>query len=111
MTKDEALQVAGWINNELAVDGAGGGPGGVPGASGRKAGLPKAASKMVVAELRQELAGQGLPTEGNRAVLYARVQRARRLNKALGKPLWMMQDKAPEAEVRPPLLPDSRVQQ
>ncbi|CAI5462670.1 unnamed protein product [Closterium sp. Yama58-4] len=43
----------------------------------------------------RELAGQGLPTDGNRAVLYARVQRARRLNKALGKPLWTPQTREP----------------
>ncbi|KAJ3682428.1 hypothetical protein LUZ60_015001 [Juncus effusus] len=50
---------------------------------------PKAASKMVVAELREELEGQGLPTDGNRTVLYQRVQKARRINRSRGRPLWV----------------------
>ncbi|XP_024378551.1 uncharacterized protein [Physcomitrium patens] len=50
---------------------------------------PKAASKMLVSELKDELEAQGLPTEGTRPVLYQRVQKARRINKARGRPLWV----------------------
>ncbi|CAI5462317.1 unnamed protein product [Closterium sp. Yama58-4] len=84
VSKEEAVEVAEWLEMELQIQG--------PTGAAR---APKAASKMVVGELRQELAGQGLPTDGNRAVLYARVQRARRLNKALGKPLWTPQTREP----------------
>ncbi|KAM1111507.1 hypothetical protein ACFX19_010764 [Malus domestica] len=37
----------------------------------------KAASKIVVSELKEELEAQGLPTDGTRNVLYQRVQKAR----------------------------------
>ncbi|KVI07859.1 Pentatricopeptide repeat-containing protein [Cynara cardunculus var. scolymus] len=50
---------------------------------------PKAASKMVVSELMEELEAQGLPTDGNRSVLYQRVQKARRINRSRNKPLWI----------------------
>lgn len=50
---------------------------------------PKAASKMLVSELKEELEAQGLPAEGTRPVLYQRVQKARRINKARGRPLWV----------------------
>jgi hypothetical protein len=50
---------------------------------------PKAASKMLVIELKEELEAQGLPTEGTRPVLYQRVQKARRINRARGRPLWV----------------------
>ncbi|KAM3402005.1 hypothetical protein ACQJBY_006134 [Aegilops geniculata] len=50
---------------------------------------PKAASKMVVAELKIELEAQGLPTDGTRQVLYQRVQKARRINRSRGIPLWV----------------------
>ncbi|CAM6089761.1 unnamed protein product [Calypogeia fissa] len=57
---------------------------------------PKAASNMLVNELREELAGQGLPTDGTRPVLYQRVQKARRINRARGRPLWVPE---PEEEM------------
>ncbi|XP_024542447.1 uncharacterized protein LOC9632763 isoform X1 [Selaginella moellendorffii] len=50
---------------------------------------PKAASKLSVAEMKEELEAQGLPTDGNRRLLYQRVQKARRINLAKGAPLWM----------------------
>ncbi|KAG6555175.1 hypothetical protein Mapa_003214 [Marchantia paleacea] len=50
---------------------------------------PKAASKMLVSELKEELEAQGLPTDGTRPVLYQRVQKARRINRARGRPLWV----------------------
>ncbi|KAL5990264.1 hypothetical protein ACLOJK_011161 [Asimina triloba] len=50
---------------------------------------PKAASKMVVSELKEELDAQGLPIDGNRQVLYQRVQKARRINISRGRPLWV----------------------
>ncbi|PWZ55385.1 Pentatricopeptide repeat-containing protein [Zea mays] len=50
---------------------------------------PKAASKMVVSELKTELEAQGLPTDGTRQVLYQRVQKARRINRSRGVPLWV----------------------
>jgi SAP domain len=60
---------------------------------------PKAASKMLVAELREELEGQGLPTDGNRTVLYQRVQKARRINRSRGRPLWVPPVEEKEEEV------------
>ncbi|KAJ7548833.1 hypothetical protein O6H91_07G029100 [Diphasiastrum complanatum] len=50
---------------------------------------PKAASKMLVSELKEELEAQGLPADGTRPVLYQRVQKARRINRARGRPLWV----------------------
>eukprot|EP00249_Psilotum_nudum_P023175 c28772_g1_i1 orf=120-3080(+) len=50
---------------------------------------PKAASKMLVSELKEELAAQGLSVDGTRPVLYQRVQRARKINRARGVPLWV----------------------
>lgn len=50
---------------------------------------PKAASKMIVLELKEELEAQGLPTDGTRQVLYQRVQKARRINRSRGRPLWV----------------------
>lgn len=50
---------------------------------------PKAASKMIVLELKEELEAQGLPTDGTRNVLYQRVQKARRINRSRGRPLWV----------------------
>lgn len=50
---------------------------------------PKAASKMLVSEFKEELEAQGLPTDGNRNVLYQRVQKARRINRSKGLPLWV----------------------
>eukprot|EP00252_Welwitschia_mirabilis_P020013 TRINITY_DN479_c0_g1_i1.p1 TRINITY_DN479_c0_g1~~TRINITY_DN479_c0_g1_i1.p1 ORF type:complete len:885 (+),score=198.68 TRINITY_DN479_c0_g1_i1:192-2846(+) len=50
---------------------------------------PKAAYKMTVSELRAELAGQDLPTDGTKQVLYQRVMKARKANKAEGRPLWV----------------------
>jgi len=44
---------------------------------------------MVVAELKIELEAQGLPTDGTRQVLYQRVQKARRINRSRGIPLWV----------------------
>ncbi|KAL9272081.1 Pentatricopeptide repeat-containing protein [Drosera capensis] len=60
---------------------------------------PKAASKMLVPELRQELEAQGLPTDGNRNVLYQRVQKARRINLSRGRPLWIPPVEQVEEEV------------
>lgn len=59
------------------------------GEAGYQARKPKAASKMLVSELKEELEAQGLPAEGTRPVLYQRVQKARRINKARGRPLWV----------------------
>ncbi|KAG5549652.1 hypothetical protein RHGRI_014829 [Rhododendron griersonianum] len=50
---------------------------------------PKAASKMLVSEFKEELEAQGLPTDGTRNVLYQRVQKARRINRSRGLPLWV----------------------
>jgi hypothetical protein len=50
---------------------------------------PKAASKMLVNELKEELEAQGLPIDGTRNVLYQRVQKARRINQSRGRPLWV----------------------
>ncbi|CAN0903312.1 Pentatricopeptide repeat-containing protein At1g12620 [Linum grandiflorum] len=50
---------------------------------------PKAASKMLVGEMREELEAQGLPTDGTRNILYQRVQKARRINRSRGRPLWV----------------------
>ncbi|KAH7543352.1 hypothetical protein FEM48_Zijuj02G0175100 [Ziziphus jujuba var. spinosa] len=50
---------------------------------------PKAASKMIVSELKEELEAQGLPIDGTRNVLYQRVQKARRINRSRGRPLWV----------------------
>ena len=56
---------------------------------------PKAASKMLVSELKEELEAQGLPSDGTRPVLYQRVQKSRRINRARNRPLWL----PPEVEV------------
>ncbi|CAO2827486.1 unnamed protein product [Amaranthus hypochondriacus] len=60
---------------------------------------PKAASKMVVSELKEELEAQGLPTDGTRNVLYQRVQKARRINISRGRPLWVPPVEEEEEEV------------
>lgn len=60
---------------------------------------PKAASKMVVSELKEELEAQGLPIDGTRNVLYQRVQKARRINKSRGRPLWVPPIEEEEEEV------------
>lgn len=60
---------------------------------------PKAASKMVVLELKEELEAQGLPTDGTRNVLYQRVQKARRINRSRGRPLWVPPVEEEEEEV------------
>ncbi|CAH9080502.1 unnamed protein product [Cuscuta epithymum] len=60
---------------------------------------PKAASKMVVSELREELEAQGLPMDGKRKVLYQRVQKARRINLSRGRPLWVPPVEEQEEEV------------
>ncbi|CAL1382644.1 unnamed protein product [Linum trigynum] len=60
---------------------------------------PKAASKMIVSELREELEAQGLPTDGTRNVLYQRVQKARRINRSRGRPLWVPPVEEEEEEV------------
>lgn len=60
---------------------------------------PKAASKMLVPELMEELEAQGLPTDGNRSVLYQRVQKARRINRSRNKPLWVPPVQEQEEEV------------
>ncbi|KAH9784209.1 SAP domain-containing protein [Citrus sinensis] len=60
---------------------------------------PKAASKMVVSELKEELDAQGLPTDGTRNVLYQRVQKARRINRSRGRPLWVPPVEEEEEEV------------
>ncbi|XP_072987483.1 uncharacterized protein [Typha latifolia] len=60
---------------------------------------PKAASKMIVSELKEELDAQGLPTDGTRQVLYQRVQKARRINRSRGRPLWVPPVEEEEEEV------------
>lgn len=60
---------------------------------------PKAASKMLVLELKEELDAQGLPTDGTRNVLYQRVQKARRINRSRGRPLWVPPIEEEEDEV------------
>ncbi|KAG4919709.1 hypothetical protein JHK85_057990 [Glycine max] len=60
---------------------------------------PKAASKMLVSELKEELDAQGLPIDGNRNVLYQRVQKARRINRSRGRPLWVPPVEEEEEEV------------
>lgn len=60
---------------------------------------PKAASKMVVSELKEELEAQGLPIDGTRNVLYQRVQKARRINRSRGRPLWVPPVEEEEEEV------------
>ncbi|KAG0452889.1 hypothetical protein HPP92_025553 [Vanilla planifolia] len=60
---------------------------------------PKAASKMIVSELKEELEGQGLPIDGTRPVLYQRVQKARRINLSRGRPLWVPPIEEEEEEV------------
>lgn len=61
---------------------------------------PKAASKMIVSELKEELEAQGLPTDGTRNVLYQRVQKARRINRSRGRPLWVPPVEEEEEEVK-----------
>lgn len=60
---------------------------------------PKAASKMIVVELKEELEAQGLPIDGTRNVLYQRVQKARRINRSRGRPLWVPPVEEEEEEV------------
>ncbi|CAK7341253.1 unnamed protein product [Dovyalis caffra] len=60
---------------------------------------PKAASKMLVSELKDELEAQGLPIDGTRNVLYQRVQKARRINRSRGRPLWVPPVEEEEEEV------------
>lgn len=60
---------------------------------------PKAASKMLVNELKEELEAQGLPIDGTRNVLYQRVQKARRINRSRGRPLWVPPMEEEEEEV------------
>ncbi|XP_065853128.1 uncharacterized protein [Euphorbia lathyris] len=60
---------------------------------------PKAASKMLVSELKEELEAQGLPIDGTRNVLYQRVQKARRINRSRGRPLWVPPVEEEEEEV------------
>lgn len=60
---------------------------------------PKAASKMIVSELKEELEAQSLPTDGTRNVLYQRVQKARRINRSRGRPLWVPPIEEEEEEV------------
>ncbi|KAJ4968077.1 hypothetical protein NE237_014778 [Protea cynaroides] len=60
---------------------------------------PKAASKMIVSELKEELEAQDLPTDGTRNVLYQRVQKARRINRSRGRPLWVPPVQEEEEEV------------
>ncbi|XP_038974791.1 uncharacterized protein LOC120106019 [Phoenix dactylifera] len=60
---------------------------------------PKAASKMIVSELKEELEAQGLPIDGTRQVLYQRVQKARRINRSRGRPLWVPPVEEEEEEV------------
>lgn len=62
---------------------------------------PKAASKMIVLELKEELEAQGLPIDGTRNVLYQRVQKARRINRSRGRPLWVPPVEEEEEEVNP----------
>lgn len=60
---------------------------------------PKAASKMTVSELKEELEAQDLPIDGTRNVLYQRVQKARRINRSRGRPLWVPPVEEEEEEV------------
>lgn len=60
---------------------------------------PKAASKMLVSELKEELEAQDLPTDGTRNILYQRVQKARRINRSRGRPLWVPTVEEEEEEV------------
>ncbi|XP_073031476.1 uncharacterized protein [Primulina eburnea] len=60
---------------------------------------PKAASKMIVSELKEELEAQDLPTDGTRNVLYQRVQKARRINRSRGRPLWVPPIEEEEEEI------------
>lgn len=60
---------------------------------------PKAASKMIVSELKEELEAQDLPTDGTRNVLYQRVQKARRINRSRGRPLWVPPVEEEEEEI------------
>ncbi|KAK4772669.1 hypothetical protein SAY86_014444 [Trapa natans] len=60
---------------------------------------PKAASKMTVSELKEELEAQDLPTDGTRNVLYQRVQKARRINRSRGRPLWVPPVEEEEEEI------------
>ncbi|WOH12489.1 hypothetical protein DCAR_0831993 [Daucus carota subsp. sativus] len=60
---------------------------------------PKAASKMLVSELKEELEAQDLPTDGTRNVLYQRVQKARRINRSRGRPLWVPTVEEEEEEI------------
>lgn len=61
---------------------------------------PKAASKMLVSELKEELEAQDLPTDGTRNILYQRVQKARRINRSRGRPLWVPTVEEEEEEVQ-----------
>ncbi|XP_050223594.1 uncharacterized protein LOC126673481 [Mercurialis annua] len=60
---------------------------------------PKAASKMIVSELKEELEAQDLPIDGTRNILYQRVQKARRINRSRGRPLWVPPVEEEEEEV------------
>ncbi|XP_057961162.1 uncharacterized protein LOC131153115 isoform X2 [Malania oleifera] len=60
---------------------------------------PKAASKMIASELKEELEAQGLPTDGTRNVLYQRVQKARRINRSRSRPIWVPPVEEEEEEV------------
>ncbi|XP_073129818.1 uncharacterized protein [Henckelia pumila] len=60
---------------------------------------PKAASKMIVSELKEELDAQGLPIDGTRNILYQRVQKARRINRSRGRPLWVPPIEEEEEEI------------
>jgi len=60
---------------------------------------PKAASKMLVSELREELEAQGLPIDGTKSILYQRVQKARRINISRSRPLWVPPVEKEEEEV------------
>lgn len=51
--------------------------------------VPKAASKLLVAELKEELAGYKQSTVGTRNQLYERVQKARREARARGSEMWV----------------------
>lgn len=51
--------------------------------------VPKAASKLLVAELKEELAGYKQSTVGTRTQLYERVQKARREARARGSEMWV----------------------
>lgn len=54
---------------------------------------------MIVIELKEELEAQGLPIDGTRQVLYQRVQKARRINRSRGRPLWVPPVEEEEEEV------------